>query len=83
MRILRMDGSWRLVRAIQPPDGEGWIDDHYLRGEAVRTDMTPPRQVTFVGAELRDGIAWIRMREKAGGAEAWVPAAALREIGAR
>lgn len=83
VRILRTDGSWRYVRAIQPPDGEGWIDDYYLRGEATRTDVTPPRQVTFVGAELREGTAWVRVREKAGGAESWVTAAALREIGAR
>lgn len=83
VRILRTEGSWRLVRAIQPPDGEGWIDDHSLRGEAVRTDVTPPRQVTFAGAELREGVAWVHVREKAGGAEAWVPASALREIGAR
>lgn len=83
VRILRTDGPWRYVRAIQPPDGEGWIDDHYLRGEAVRTDVTPPRQVTFLAAELRDGLAWIRVREKSGGSESWVTAGALREIGAR
>ncbi len=83
VRILRTEGPWRLVRAIQPPDGEGWIQDDYLRGEAVRTDVTPPRQVTFLAAELRDGTAWIRVREKAGGTETWVAAAALREVGAR
>ena len=83
VRIIRTEGPWRLVRAIQPPDGEGWIQDDYLRGEAVRTDVTPQRQVTFIGAELREGLAWVRVREKAGGTEAWIPATALREIGAR
>lgn len=82
-RILRSDGPWRYIRTVQPPDGEGWIEDHYLRGEAVRTDVAPPRQVTFLAAELRDGTAWIRVREKAGGTETWVAAAALREVGAR
>ncbi len=82
-RILRSDGPWRLVRAIQPPDGEGWIDDHYLRGEAMRTDLTPPRQVTFLAAELREGKAWVRVREKGSGVEDWVAASSLREIGAR
>lgn len=83
VRIVRTDGPWRYVRAIQPPDGEGWIEDQYLRGEAVRTDVTPPRQVTFLAAELREGAAWIRVREKTSGAEAWVPASSLREVGAR
>lgn len=83
VRIVRTDGPWRYVRAIQPPDGEGWIEDHYLRGEAVRTDVTPPRQVTFLAAELREGAAWVRVRERSGGAETWVPASALGEIGAR
>lgn len=82
-RILRIDGPWRYVRAIQPPDGEGWIDDHYLRGEAIRTDVTPTAQVIFLAAELRHGAAWVRIREKVSGGEAWVPASALREIGAR
>jgi hypothetical protein len=83
VRILRTDGPWRYVRAIAPPDGEGWIQDHYLRGEAVRIDVSPPRQVTFLAAELRDGIAWVRVREKAGGAQEWARASMLREIGAR
>lgn len=80
-RILRSDGPWRLVRAIAPTAAEGWIEDHYLRGEAVRTDVTPPRRVTFQDGELRDGAAWIRVRD--GDGDAWVPAAALREVGAR
>lgn len=80
-RIVRSDGPWRLLRAVAPPEAEGWIEDHYLRGEAVRTDVTPPRRVTFLDAELRDGAAWIRVRDGAG--EAWVPASALREVGAR
>lgn len=82
-RIVRTEGPWRYIRAIQPPDGEGWIEDHYLRGEAARTDVTPPRVVRFAGAELRDGKAWIRVRDAQSGAEEWVPASALREIGAR
>lgn len=80
-RIVRSDGPWRLIRAVAPPEAEGWIEDHYLRGEAVRTDVTPPRRVTFADAELRDGLAWIRVRD--GAAQAWVPASALREVGAR
>ena len=82
-RILRTDGPWRYIRAIQPPDGEGWIEDHYLRGEAARTDVSPPRKVRFLAAELRDGKAWVRVRESDTGAEDWVPGSALREIGAR
>lgn len=82
VRIVRTEGPWRYVRAIEPPDGEGWLEDHYLRGEAVRTDVVPPRRVTFAAAELRDGKAWIRVRES-DGHEEWVPAAALREVGAR
>lgn len=80
-RIVRTDGPWRLIRVIAPPGTEGWLEDHYLRGEALRTDVVPPRRVTFLDAELRDGAAWVRVRDRAG--EAWVPASALREVGAR
>lgn len=79
--VLRRDGLYAYVRLIKSGE-EGWIADHDLRGEAVRTEPRP-RRVRFLAAERRDGAAWVRVRYADDGTDEWVPATALREVGAR
>ena len=81
VHVLRRDGLWAYVRLIEGGE-EGWIADHDLRGEAVRTDPRP-RRVTFLAAERRDGAAWVRVRYADDGSEEWLPATALKEVGSR
>jgi hypothetical protein len=81
VRVTSRDGSWaRVVTA----DGlqDGWIEDHYLRGEAVKLEPSP-RRVTFLDLQSRDGTPSVRVRFADDGTEEWVPATALREVGAR
>ena len=80
--VLGREGLYAYVRLIASGD-EGWIADHDLRGEAVRVDPPPPRRVLFVAAAQRDGTPWIKVRYTTDGAEEWVPASSLREVGAR
>lgn len=53
--VQRRDGPWALVTTPGVTQ-EGWIEDHYLRGEAVLVDPPPPRRVTFVDAERRSAL---------------------------
>src|SRR5437868_8771971 len=48
MRVLEQRGTWLRVQAIAAPQIEGWVDDFYLRGRALRADGAG--QVTFVDA---------------------------------
>lgn len=80
--VIRRDGPWAFV-STPGVTQEGWIEDHYLRGEAVLIDPPPPRRVTFVGAERRSGSVWVEVRFADTGASEWVPGSSLREVGAR
>jgi hypothetical protein len=82
VRVERRDGPWAFVRAAGSADA-GWIQDQYLRGEAVRMEPAPPRRVTFLDLEQRDGAVYVRVRFADDGSEDWVAAASLREVGAR
>ncbi|MGH2377747.1 MAG: hypothetical protein ACRDGT_04665 [Candidatus Limnocylindria bacterium] len=82
VRVTRRDGPWAHVVSAGSAD-EGWIQDHYLRGEAVRIDPAPPRRVTFLDLERRDAAVFVRVRFADDGTEDWIPAASLREVGAR
>lgn len=82
VRVTRRDGMWAYVAAAGSSE-EGWIADHYLRGEAVRHEPPPPRRVTFLDLERRDGGVFVRVRFADDGSMDWVPAASLREVGAR
>lgn len=81
-RALEQRGDWLRVQAIANPQLDGWINDFYLRGQAVRLDTGA--QVGFVQAR-RDGarvlVAVTSVREAA--PPTWVAAEQLREIGAR
>lgn len=79
--ILRTDGPNAYLRLLASGE-EGWIDDHYLRGEAVRAG-TPPRRVRFIAAERDAGGVRVRVRYGDDSTEEWVPATSLREVGAR
>lgn len=79
--VLKRDGLYAYVRLVNTGE-EGWIADHDLRGDAVRTEPRP-RRVTFLAAERRDGGAWVRVRYADDGTDEWVPASSLREVGAR
>lgn len=81
VRVTSRDGPWAHVVTADRA-GEGWIQDMYLRGEAVRLEPSPQR-VTFLDLQTRDGAIFVRVRFANGGTEEWVPAASLREVGAR
>jgi len=82
-RVVDQRGEWLKVRSIGSDPQEGWINDFYLRSVAV--GLEPPRQVTFLDAEVRDGMVMVRVRPRdeptADGT--WVKASSLREVGAR
>lgn len=84
--VTRREGPWAYVatpsRAVGVTE-EGWIEDHYLRGEAVLTDRPPPRRVTFLDAEERGGQVYVLVRIPGQDSSEWVPATALEEVGAR
>lgn len=79
--VLRREGPWAHLRLVRSGE-EGWIEDHYLRGEAVHHGSTL-RRVRFLAAE-RDGAGVrVRVRYADDASEAWVSASALKEVGAR
>jgi hypothetical protein len=78
VRVLRTQGSWLLVRTVEATPKEGWIDDHYLRDAAVLDGTT---RVSFKDADVRGDETWVLVA--APGGDRWVPARALREVGAR
>lgn len=84
--VEKRDGPWAYVatpsRAVGVTE-EGWIEDHYLRGEAVLLDPPPPRRVTFLDAEDRGNLVYVLVRIPGQEDSEWVPAASLREVGAR
>jgi hypothetical protein len=81
VRVTSREGPWAHVVTADRLQ-EGWIEDHYLRGEAVTLDPGP-RRVTFLDLQPRDGAPFVRVRFADDGDEEWVPAASLREVGAR
>jgi len=81
VRVLEERGPWFRVRTIEPRPEEGWVNDHDLRGAATRRDRG--EQVTFVDAAVRDGVVMVLVRPRSGEGTEWLPAAELREIGAR
>lgn len=79
--VLAREGLWTRIRLVASGE-EGWIADHDLRGEAVRTDPRP-RRVTFLAAERADGGVRVRVRYADDGTDEWVPGTSLTEVGAR
>jgi hypothetical protein len=79
--VLRREGPWAHLRVVRSGE-EGWVEDHYLRGEAVHHGATP-RRVRLIGAEREDGGVRVRVRYADDASEAWVSASALKEVGAR
>lgn len=79
--VLRREGPWANVRLVKSGE-EGWVEDHYLRGEAVHHGAAP-RRVRFLAAEREDGGVRVRVRYSDDASEAWVNAASLKEVGAR
>lgn len=65
---------------IETRSEEGWINEHDLRGEAVRTDRA--QRVRFIDAALRDGVVVVLVQQ-GGRPPEWLPAALLVEVGAR
>jgi hypothetical protein len=82
VRVLRRDGPWAQVRSAGSLD-EGWLQDEYLRGEAVLVDPPPPRRVTFLDVEKRGDVVYVLVRIAGQDSSEWVPATALKEVGAR
>jgi hypothetical protein len=79
--VLKREGLWAIVHRVPGPE-EGWIPEHDLRGEALHLGP-PPRRVTFVNADAQDGPVRVLVRYVDDGTTEWVPAASLREVGAR
>ena len=79
--VLGREGLWAHVKVVPGPE-DGWIADHDLRGEAVHVGP-PPRRVTFVNADAAGGSVRVLVRYADDGSTAWVPAATLKEVGAR
>lgn len=75
-------GPWTRVAIVRTREA-GWIEDHYLRGDAIWVAPNAPLRVTFAAAEARPEGVFIRVRPPDGSAERWVPASELREVGAR
>lgn len=82
VRVTGREGLWAYVVTADRLQ-EGWIEDHYLRGEAVLIDPPPPRRVTFLDAEERGDVVYVLVRIAGEDSTEWVPAASLREVGAR
>jgi len=82
MRVLEQRGSWMRVQQIVAPYTQGWVDDFYLRGRALRGDGQG--QVTFVDARMADGQLEIAVRpvERPEGEVQWIAASLLHEVGA-
>lgn len=83
-RVVDRQSQWLKVRSVGPDPQEGWVNDFYLRSVAV--GLEPPRQVAFVDAAVRDGTIMVLVRpigDPPGTAGTWVPAASLREVGAK
>lgn len=82
-RVLATRGTWQQIETLIPPQQRGWLDDYYLRGLAIRLDGGG--QVTFAAARLNGDQVEIAVRpvEAAATAPFWVPAARLREVGAK
>jgi hypothetical protein len=80
-RVLERRSEWLKIRAIGG-DQAGWVNEFYLRDAAV--GLTPPRQVRFLDASVRDGavLVLVRPRDDPGGDGVWVAAGSLREVGA-
>ncbi|GIV95945.1 MAG: hypothetical protein KatS3mg057_0602 [Herpetosiphonaceae bacterium] len=83
VRVTEERGDWMLVESIAPPVRTGWINDFFLRNRALRLDGGG--QVSFVDALLKDGQVMIAVRpiERPDAKPLWLPATALREVGAR
>lgn len=79
VRVLREDRSWLLVRTLVAPIEEGWVNDHDLRSVAV---LDGRAQVRFRGARQSGGFVEVLVVPLQGGAERWVDAGRLREVGA-
>ncbi len=81
VRVIEERGEWMHVEALGDPAQHGWINDFFLRGQALRTDWS--QQVTFADARMRDGRIEIAVRPIAqlDAAPAWVVEALLREVG--
>ncbi|HUQ17366.1 MAG TPA: hypothetical protein VM070_06230 [Candidatus Saccharimonadales bacterium] len=83
VRVLGQRGQWLEVRSFTSPPEQGWVNDFSLRNVAVRTDSLV--QVRFLDARVRDGglAILVRPASDASAPGDWVPAARLREVGAR
>lgn len=74
-------GPWARIALVRTGE-QGWIEDHYLRGDAVHHG-TRPRRARFIAAERSGAEVRVRVRYGDDGTEAWVAASELKEIGAR
>ena len=83
MRVLEQRGTWLRVQAITAPHVEGWVDDFYLRGRALRADGAG--QVMFVDARLDGEQLEIAVRpiDQPDAAPIWIAAPLLHEVGAQ
>lgn len=80
--VVQRDGPWARVRLVKSGE-EGWVEDHYLRGEAVWAAPHTPLRVTFIAAEVRSDGVFVQVRPRDGSGERWVHASELKEVGAR
>ena len=82
-RVLEARGDWFRVKALGQPAAEGWVNDFWLRGHAVRTDAGV--QVRLVDAAADGAAVRVAVRPVTDptATPAWVDAGLLREVGAR
>lgn len=81
VKVTRREGPWAYVTLVGG-GADGWIEDFYLRGEAVHRGPTL-RRVRFLDAEPAAGGALVRVRYVDDGSVQWVPSSELMEVGAR
>lgn len=80
-QVLEQRGEWLRVQSVAAPEQVGWVNDYYLRGLALRTDIG--EQVRLVSARWDRGQVLVAVQSVQGGPTTWIAAGRLREVGAR
>jgi len=81
-RVLDEQGEWLRVQVIAAPQQVGWVNDYDLRSRALWLERGV--QVEFIDARVVGTRLEVAVRPLGSAASAtWVPAAQLREVGAR
>lgn len=82
VRVLDERGEWLRVQSLVQPQAIGWVNDYYLRNQALRTDRG--EQVVLMDARREQGLLVVQVAPVDRSATtSWIPASLLREVGAQ